>query len=110
MEIQTGDLTAGTLIYIWTLAQTLGLEYLWFLKDKFAKLEEGQKRAVNAVGLLGATVVIYGLSLADVLDTFTPDVAGAFKALGVLVSALVIGQGVHIGTKGLTFRKQKPSA
>jgi hypothetical protein len=108
MEVgfEAAEITAAGVVFLYGVAQTLILEYFWFVKNWFQKLEPGQKRFANAVGLTVVTVAVYGLSFAGVIDSFTPDVAGALKAVGVLVGALTITQGVHAGTKGMTPRKK----
>lgn len=110
MVIDTVEITAAIVIAAYGVVQSIVLEYFWFIKNWFQKLEPGQKRFVNAVGLTGITALVYGLSLGGVIDSFTPDLAGAIKAAGVLVGALTITQGVHFSTKGMTPRKEKPSS
>ena len=110
MEIEIVEITAAFVIAAYGVVQSIILEYVWFIKNWFQALEPGQKRFVNAVGLTGITALIYGLSLGGVIDSFSPDLAGAIKAAGVLVGALTVTQGFHSGTKGMTPRKEKPSA
>ena len=97
--ISTGTLTAAGLITIWSIIQTFGLEYFWFVKDKFNTLTAGQKRTANMAGIFAVTAIVYGLSLFGVIDAFTPNAAGLIAAFTVFFTALGIGQGVHAGTK-----------
>ena len=97
--INVGTVTAAGVITLWSIIQTFGLEYFWFVKDAFVKLTEGQKKTVNFAGIFIVTAVIYGLSFAGVIDAFTPDVAGGVAAATVLFTALGVGQGVHFATK-----------
>jgi len=99
VEVSTGTLTVTIVIIIWTAIQTFALEYLWFVEDKFQKLDEKKKKTVNAVGILIIVVFAYVMALLKVFDTFTPDLAGAMTAIGVYFGALGIGQGVHRATK-----------
>lgn len=97
--IDVGTVTASTIIAAWSIIQAIGLEYLWFVKDWFDKLDAGRKKTVNGAGIFTVTAIVYGLSLADVINGFSADVGGAFAALVVLFTALGINQGVHMGTK-----------
>jgi hypothetical protein len=97
--ISTGPITSGMIITAWAIIQSFGLEYLWFVKDWFAALDTGKKKTVNAAGVFIVTAIAYGLSLAGVIDGFTPDLSGALTALFVFLAAIGIGQGVHAGTK-----------
>jgi len=100
--INVGTVTAATVITLWGVLQSFGLEYLWFVKDWFNALDAGKKKTANFVGILVVTAVVYGLSFFGVIDAFTPDVAGALAAGAVLLGALGIQQGVHLGTKKTT--------
>ena len=99
MTIDTGTFTASTLIIIWSVLQTFGLEYLWFVKDKFDTLTPRKKQTVNAAGIFVVAAVAYGLSLANVINAFSPDLKGLLAAFMSMFIALGIGQGVHMGTK-----------
>jgi hypothetical protein len=99
MTVDTGLVTSSTLLIVWGVLQSFALEYLWFVKDWFDGLEKRKKQTVNALGLLVITVVLYGLSLAEVINGFTPDLEGALAAATAYFVALGVGQGVHTGTK-----------
>jgi hypothetical protein len=101
--ISVGTVTAATIITLWGIIQSFGLEYLWFVKDWFNALDTGKKKTTNFVGILIVTLVVYGLSFFGVIDAFSPDVAGALAAGAVILGALGIQQGVHQGTKRTTI-------
>lgn len=97
--IDVGTVTATTIITIWSIVQAIGLEYMWFVKDWFDKLDEAKKRTVNGAGIFAVTAIVYGLSLANIINGFSPDINGAVAALIIMFTALGVNQGVHMGTK-----------
>ena len=99
--IDVGTITASSVIMIWSVIQTFALEYLWFVKDAFDKLDPRKKQTVNASGIFIVTAIIYGLSLGNVIKGFSPDLEGLIAALMVFFTALGVNQGVHLGTKKL---------
>lgn len=100
--INVGTITAAGIIGAWAIIQSFGLEYLWFVKDWFNALDVGKKKTVNFLGILIITALAFLLSVAGVVDAFTPDLAGLVAAGGILLGALGIQQGVHSGTKRST--------
>jgi hypothetical protein len=98
-QINTGAFTAATLIVIWGIVQSFALEYLPWIKDWFDGLEVRKKKTVNAAGILVVVVVAYVLSLADVVNAFTPDAEGLAAAVTAYFVSLGVAQGVHSGTK-----------
>lgn len=101
--VDTGTFTSATLLVIWGITQSFLLEYLWFVKDWFSALDPRKKQTANAAGLFIVVAIVFGLSVADILSAFTPDIEGALVALVTYFVALGVAQGVHTGTK-------KPSA
>ena len=99
MQVDTGSVTVTVVIIIVSAIQTFALEYLWFVSPWFEKLDDKQKKTVNAGLVLLVVLIAYLLSVFDVINGFTPDLAGAFTAVGVFFGALGIGQGVHRATK-----------
>jgi len=99
MQVDTGTVTASIVIVIWSAVQSFALEYLWFVSPWFDKLEPKQKKTINAAGVFLIVLIAYLLSVFDVVNAFTPDLAGAFTAVGVFFGALGIGTGVHLATK-----------
>lgn len=97
--IHIGEVTSAGVITAWAILQAVAFEYLWFVKDWYDKYDEKKKRTINGAGIVAITAIVYGLSLGGVIDGFSPDVAGALKALVVCGTALGVGQGVHSGTK-----------
>lgn len=99
MQIDTGSLTAGAVITLWGILQSFGLEYLWFVKDWFDKLDVRKKQTVNAAGVFLITAIAYGLSVAGIINAFTPDLEGLLAAFIVFFTSLGVAQGVHRATK-----------
>lgn len=98
-SIDTGTFTSATLVVVWGVVQSFCLEYLWFVGDWFNALDPRKKQTVNAAGLFVVVAVVFGLSLANVINAFSPDLEGAFTALVAYFVALGVAQGVHSGTK-----------
>ena len=99
MQVDTGTVTAANVIVVWSAIQSFALEYLWFVAPWFNALEENKKKTVNALGVFLIVLVAYLLFLFDVINAFSPDLAGAFTAVGVFFGGLGIGTGVHFATK-----------
>ena len=82
-------------------AAVLAIEFEYFpwIKDWFEPLPDGTKRLVM-IGLLAAAVAgAFGLSCLGELAAFACTLIGALDALVVLVLAIGVNQGVHLGTK-----------
>ena len=99
MQVDTGTVTAAIVIVIWSALQSFALEYLWFVSPWFDTLDVKKKKTINAAGVFLIVLVAYLLSFFDVINAFSPDLAGAFTAVGVFFGALGIGTGVHFATK-----------
>lgn len=99
MQVDTGTITAAAVIIIWSAIQSFSLEYLWFVSPWFDSLAENKKKSVNALGVFIVVLAAYLLSAFDVINAFSPDLAGAFTAISVFFGALGIGTGVHFATK-----------
>ncbi len=99
MQVDTGTFTASTLLVIWGVFQSFGLEYLWFVKDWFSRLESRKKQTVNAVGLFLVGATAYGLSYFGIINAFSPDLTGLVAAFTAYFIALGVAQGVHRATK-----------
>lgn len=97
--VDVGTITASGVVLIWSIIQTFSLEYLWFVKDWFDKLEPRKKQTANAAGIFIVTAAAYGLSVANVINGFSPDLNGLLAALVVFFTALGVNQGIHMGTK-----------
>jgi hypothetical protein len=81
------------------MVQTFGLEYFPWIKEKYDAYPPGQKKTVNAVGVGVIAGGLYVLSIAGVVDAFTPDLAGFVAMLGAYLASLGIQYGVHGATK-----------
>ena len=99
MTVDTGTFTAASLLVIWGVLWSFGLEYIPGVKTWFSTLEPGLKQSVNAGGIVFVAAVAYGLSLGGVINAFSPDLEGVVAAAVAVVASLGIGQGVHLGTK-----------
>lgn len=99
MTLDIGEVGSSGLILVWSILQTFGLEYFPWIKTKFEALPVGQKKTVNAGGLAIVTGGLYGLSLAGVANTYSPDLRGLLVALTAYFAALGIQYGVHKQTK-----------
>ena len=99
MQVDTGTFTAASILVIWGVIWSFGLEYVPGVKTWFGALEPGLKQTVNASGIVLVAATAYGLSLSGVINAFSPDLEGAVAAAVAVVASLGIGQGVHLGTK-----------
>lgn len=99
LTLETGEVTASALIFVWSMVLTFGLEYFPWIKDKYAALVPGKKKTVNAAGLGVLAGGLYLLSLAGVVDAFSPDLTGFSVALVAYLGSLGIQYGVHAQTK-----------
>ncbi len=99
LTLSTGEVTASGLVFVWSLLQSFGLEYIPGVRVWFDTKEPGIKKSVNAAGLGVVAGGLYLLSLAGVVDAFTPDLNGFVVALGAYFLSLGIQYGVHAQTK-----------
>jgi hypothetical protein len=89
LTLSTGSISAMALVFLWSMVQTFGLEYFPWIKEKYDAYPPGQKK----------TGGLYVLSIAGVVDAFTPDLAGFVAMLGAYLASLGIQYGVHGATK-----------
>lgn len=103
--IPVNELTPEVLIFIWGIVQSLLFEYVPGIAPWFAKLDDVQKRAVQAGGLLAVTLAIFGLMCGAILSGVSCDQAGAIGLIVTYFLALMANQTTH-----RVFKKREKTA
>lgn len=85
-------MTAEGLSALAGLVLSLGFSYMPGLRDRFNGLSPEWKRSSMALLLLGLTLVVFGLSCADISTWLTCDKDGAIGAFTIFIAALMANQ------------------
>ena len=91
--------TPGILLMLWGIAQSLILEYVPGVSDRYAKLSKKWKRFSQAIGLFLVSGGVLALACTDVLGGITCNQDGAIQLLGVFILSLMANQTTHLIVK-----------
>jgi O-antigen/teichoic acid export membrane protein len=94
-EIAIENWTATALLTIWSVAQSLILEYVPYISEWYEKLEKKWKRFVQAAGLFVVSAAVFGLACGDIIGGIECNQAGVIEMLLVWIWALMANQTTH---------------
>ena len=91
--------TPGVLLMLWGVAQSLILEYVPGVSDRYHKLDKQWKRFSQAIGLFLVSALVLALACTDVLGGISCDQDGVIYLIVVFLLSLTTNQTTHLIAK-----------
>jgi hypothetical protein len=93
--VEEVQLTPDALVVLWGILQSLLFEYVPKVAPWYAKLEEVEKRAIQALGVLAVGLLILLGGCLGLYSTISCSSAGIVQVFVVWFTALVANQTTH---------------